>query len=1381
VNEELAAVRSDLALLEAELREIALISIGAFSEAGLSAHEVEVAAATIHAPSWGSWNGLIGAILSARRKILKEGAQADRAQVDLGTELGRLSELLESPPPAEAIEPAMKLASALKLKGARPKKLVDAFAIPIAARNRLVHGSASVEWVSQIAAPIRELAAWHSAERLADKCAAIAKRRGPWFVIEGGELWTMNGFSRDGAARYLSRTGTARTLESREAWLAVERLTGKTAIQRRDLERLLDRLSEEESSGVLLGDYLLGPPVAEGSIAIVHRGRQLSTGRAVALKVLRDGLPPETRARFQREAELLSRFHHEGIVSVLGFGEEPWSTGARSDEPWIRAFEASSAVKCFIALDWIEGRTLETEIGAHTREVTQKIELFARSAAALSAVHAAGLVHRDLKPANLMITSDGRPKLMDFGLARNQVEYTKTHGAPESPAYLSPEQLRAADEAAEIGAASDVYSLGASFYELFTGERIYAHDRRPRDEVARAKLEGAPPAPPRRLAPGLPWEIDALLLGALAADPRDRPSADALADDLERTLRSEPIRHRSPTLFRRIGLAYRRNRALSLIAAASVALFAFGVFAYVRSVEAEEAKTRIEALRAEENRAIADRRAKEAEAQLAAFYVAKGREELARSEQERAMAYFLEAQKNGSPRDLPLLLATTARALEGKVKPLEHATPVREARFDREEQLVYTVASDHQVRVFDAASGKRLAIVEDEDARSPPILAEKARAIAFVRFSRGELAIVRPGVAETQVLGAGLLGLEGSFAFDRAGTRLVAAGRNGSLTLFELEGGRTREILPSAGRLVFRVGFFAEDAKLFVVFEGGSEAVIDLDSGRLTNGDPHGDTHHLLGGPFFGVLALLSTSGARIIGPEGRAERIALEPVSSSPDARVYVTALAFSADGKTLLLGGADLALGSTDACAVHVVDVASLTRRARIPTAIGEDRDYGCEVSAVAISEDGTLVAAAHGETVSVFELASGARLLTIREHKGRVGSIAFGARTKTLLTASDDGTARITHLDQQSAVVFGRHQFIGAVHSSPDGERLLTVDEGDLENGQLMRTVRLFDGAGRVVRESSGLDSRIDADLSPDGAHYFISASDRPLAIHSTRDGALVREIEGARAREGSFVGADRLLTFHGESHLRLWSTKDWTVTGELEAKLEDEEDSVRNYLWARNDILIGQTHFGAVSWGLDGKIACRIRLPGETFVSMVIPSPDGRRAIARLIAGAPRLFDLEVCRDLGPIAGATAGTLEEVFSPDGELVAFSNDSDHVFLTRAEDNQALPALSGHESEVLAIAFDSTGSLLAAGTGSGRVQLWEMASRGKVLSLEHDEGVRHLAFSASGTHLVAAGTHAVRMFPLAGSVDDERIVRLSKSLGWTVKAAQLVPKDPE
>jgi len=568
--------RRVLALMEADLREEALIALGEWEALGVPSAEVFAATARLQRPSWGTWNGLVVALGRARRACLRTAGAAERTALDRAAYLSALLEALEtrlSPDRVSALGPLAEL-----VRGEWPSdaRLRHAVGLPIALRNRIAHDAPEDEaWWAAAAAALEPLVRLHAEADPRRALVPPAEPRAPWLFREDGILWAFNGIEADLAVRYVSRRGGSRSVPERshDLLLALERLSGRQGAREGEVRTLLARFAPEGLKGVLLGDVLVGRLVGEGAFATVHRGLQLGTGRPVAVKVLRDGMSEESRLRFRQEATQLARFDHPRVVRVLGYGEATWSTPrdfSLHEEEWFRRhFEGSAPKKSYIVLEWIDGGTLEdlfrrTRKGIPAAPVPELARLMRQAASAIGAVHAAGLVHRDVKPENLML-SEGAVKLMDFGIARSRGESrtiaTQTGVSIGTPAYMSPEQIRAADVDAEVGPATDVYSLCATFYELFTGTRFFDHDDVEPRTVETRKLAGELPVSPRRRAQELPWEVETILLGGLETERGDRyASIEDLGRDLDHFLRDEPIEYRRPSLARRLALGYRRNR-----------------------------------------------------------------------------------------------------------------------------------------------------------------------------------------------------------------------------------------------------------------------------------------------------------------------------------------------------------------------------------------------------------------------------------------------------------------------------------------------------------------------------------------------------------------------------------------------------------------------------------------------------------------------------------------------------------------------------------------------------------------------------------------------------------------------------------------------------
>lgn len=248
---------------------------------------------------------------------------------------------------------------------------------------------------------------------------------------------------------------------------------------------------------VKLGDrYVLGGLIGRGGMAEVYRAHDRVLGRTVAVKVMRAvAAGDEDRARFADEARMLAQLSHPGLVTVL-------DAATCEDEP-------------YLVMELVDGPSLADLCRGSALDPQRVATIGAQLADALGHVHAAGIVHRDLKPANVLLGSDGRAQLTDFGLARilaAVMRHTTSGAMVGTPAYLAPEQLRAA----EITPAADVYALGLVLIEALSGAVPYQGSP---IEAALARLTTPPPIPDR-----LPRRWHLLLRAMTALDPADRPT-----------------------------------------------------------------------------------------------------------------------------------------------------------------------------------------------------------------------------------------------------------------------------------------------------------------------------------------------------------------------------------------------------------------------------------------------------------------------------------------------------------------------------------------------------------------------------------------------------------------------------------------------------------------------------------------------------------------------------------------------------------------------------------------------------------------------------------------------------------------------------------------
>jgi WD40 repeat protein len=334
--------------------------------------------------------------------------------------------------------------------------------------------------------------------------------------------------------------------------------------------------------------------LGHGGMGTVYKARQQSLKRVVALKVIRAGAQgdPNHLARFRTEAETAARLQHPHIVQIYEVGEQ--------------------AGVPYLAMEYVEGGSLAKLLQGKPQSPRPAAELAATLARAMDYAHRRGIVHRDLKPANILmqnaecrmqnekpdadsafcILHSALPKITDFGLAKfvEDVPGQTLSGAiVGTPSYMAPEQ--AEGKGRDVGPLADVYALGASLYEMLTGRPPF------RGASVLDTLElvrNAEPVAPSGLVPSVPRDLEIICLKALARTPARRyPDAGALADDLERFLRREPIRARPIGAAERLWRWGRRRPAQAGLVATGTALTLTLVVASILVALANVAKERI--------------------------------------------------------------------------------------------------------------------------------------------------------------------------------------------------------------------------------------------------------------------------------------------------------------------------------------------------------------------------------------------------------------------------------------------------------------------------------------------------------------------------------------------------------------------------------------------------------------------------------------------------------------------------------------------------------------------------------------------------------------------------------------------------------------------
>jgi eukaryotic-like serine/threonine-protein kinase len=300
-----------------------------------------------------------------------------------------------------------------------------------------------------------------------------------------------------------------------------------------------------------------------GGMGVVFRAHHLKLNRDVALKMALAGAYAgrHERERFQREAEAVAALRHPNVVQIYDVGE--------------------SAGRPYFTMEYVEGGSLAQKMAGIPLPANEAAAFLMILAKAVQAAHAAGIVHRDLKPANVLLTAEGTPKISDFGLARRvdgEAGLTRSGAAVGTPSYMAPEQARG--HASAVGPAADIYALGAILYAMLTGRPPFIAE-----SAAETILEllSRDPVPPSRLNRKVPRDLETICLKCLHKEPTLRyANASALAEDVERFLRGDPIAARPEGPIARFVRRVRRRPllfgAMTLAVLSTIALVSGGLW-----------------------------------------------------------------------------------------------------------------------------------------------------------------------------------------------------------------------------------------------------------------------------------------------------------------------------------------------------------------------------------------------------------------------------------------------------------------------------------------------------------------------------------------------------------------------------------------------------------------------------------------------------------------------------------------------------------------------------------------------------------------------------------------------------------------------------------
>lgn len=1096
-----------------------------------------------------------------------------------------------------------------------------------------------------------------------------------------------------------------------------------------------------------IGPYVLLEEIARGGMGIVHRARERDLGRIVALKLLRgaEWVSGDSLERFRNEARAAAALLHPNIVPVYAFGDDGgnWYIA-------MRLIEGGSLA------DWIRRELERTEARARHR---QAATILRKLAEATHHAHQHGVLHRDLKPENVLMDASGEPFLTDFGLARladADARITRTLTSLGTPAYVAPEV--ASGGSAEATVLSDVYGLGAIFYELLTGRPPFEGSTPL--EVLRRVADGDV-RPPSSLHAQVDRDLETICLKAIAKDPAGRyDSCAALAQDLGRWLAGQPIEARPVGSLERAAKWVRRRPVLATL----TALLAFSIL--VITVGSWQVSRNLRNVGEQQRRSIV------------ALNVDTANQRITEGDSAASLPYQvdslrLEAGHPDAERMHRIRMGLTLRDMPRLRLLWRHASAANSAAFNHDGQLVLSAGEDGTARIGRV------------DGQGAPLLLKHPKPVVHALFSpdnRFVLTLGKDGFARCWgatdgslrfpawpiTTGLYKLPLSPSASFSPDGTRILSI----SGSQLELRNPENGTLLQPPLKL--------QATALYASFSpGGGRIVCSLANGRVQVWEPTATGMELLADhrhPSGVAMAEISTSGRSVasvgvdaIGQVWEAETGTLVGEPFRHEGRHRITQTTFSPVDDRFLTMCFDNTVRLWDGASGRMI-----AREISHPNGITMARWDRSGNRIVTASFDGT---------ARVWDATTATLHHPLLHHASYVTDAMFSPSGEQVVTAAQDGGIRLwslhssTNLTQRLA-----ERPVSLSFFSQDGTRLALTTGGEnlqihsLRTGTQQDVLRLeHGGGGNILQGAFDPTGRFVATATHDGRlHLWEAVSGLPATPAQT--------IGGTVASMAFNTSGDRIVVLatarNSQRIVSVWSTP-------ALSRISTTPPLGMNVTGARfhphdNRILTTESHGGIRFWNSETGTASEPMIPGNYAVSEASFSPDGQWfAIAETDMGFTtcpgQLWSASTGQKVGPPLLQQDGTISVAFSPDGRRLATGTEAGTVRIWEVPSGKPRTPIMPHQHKVKRALFSPDGTLLATQTMNGAVRLWDAATGSPLMaSRSFAGGMLSIAFQhETSEFLVLDATGVLHRWNCAPT--PESIEQLSR---WSQDLNGLLPK---
>ena len=1014
---------------------------------------------------------------------------------------------------------------------------------------------------------------------------------------------------------------------------------------------------DEKSAVPSIEGYEILLELHRGGQGVIYKAVQKATKRMVALKVLRRGgyATARVRRRFEREIELNAKLQHPNIVTVYESGNT--ESGCR-----------------YFAMELIHGvpldrhfkETLPAQFPDSRSRAREMLAKFATICEVVSYAHRRGVIHRDLKPDNILMDADGRPHILDFGVAKQLYRSSGDRATALTAdgefagtfAYASPEQVSGAAD--DVDTLTDVYAVGVMMYESLTGRLPHPVEGSIADLIR--GIADADPPPPSSIKREIDDEVEKILLKALNKDRQRRyQSADALREDITRYLTGEPIDAKRDSTWYVLTKTLRRHRTIVAVAAGFVILvtgFAIAMSVLAGKLAAQRDRAQVERRRADTTARI---RTIEAGRQYAAAGDAARAEDLLwpvhLSASGQGAGGVVDGVEPGGALDSYWALwetysrhpcLATWRAHEGR--------PLSSISFSPTGDMLATSGADDRTRLWSWPDRKNVRSFETASNISRPTCFSPDGALLAWANRNGCIRlqdIQKDGFRDINTHEERV----DSIAFSPDGRTLASGGLyHGAIRQWDVQTWRPLPLIGKHDGGVSGLSFSPDGGRLASIGRLGSLMVWDAGAGELEWKSP--GIRDVTGASicFAPNGATLATS----VWDRFTIWDLAAQRARAGGTLSDNICALSFSPDGRWLALAGCDHSITLWDTDRKRVARALAGHRAAVVGLAVHPDDQViaSCSydgsaklwqfplrgdfrrlkvqfdtVHCVQFSPDGRLLASSGGvrhdaETtrippIAVWGALSGELLAELPGHTDVVGAVAFHPGGRRLASASHDRTVRVwdlaTSSELSSRVAHGGK--ISSVVYSADG-RLLATGSDDL-------TVKLWDGTTlKLLHVFSGYSRRVAmVRFSPDG---------RLLASCSKNGNVYLHEVQ----------------------------------SGTMHRLLQADPQGVRALCF----------------------------------------SPDGRTLVSGDDGGAITLWDVSSGSRERSWVASSGDIFWLSFHPQGRILASAGREREIKLWDIATGRRLAALEGHENMVFSVCFHPDGRTLASGSADGSVGLWDL-----------------------------------------------------------------------